>query len=180
MKSWQNIVAIGGFLIVLGFVAERFSRMPASWTQVGGVGHDIVIVELLFFLLALLFLAILRGGYLFYRRIWRKEPGSGPAEPQRSLTVHWPDSARIGILSLALGIAAEPLTGMRTPGTLALRIIFPVDVHDHFVVGFLMILSFVMPIVLDSAICFAILWCGCLLVMRVRRKRAGTKLEVKK
>ena len=49
MKSWQNIVAIGGLFIVLGFVAERFSRMPASWTQVGGVGHDIVIVELLFF-----------------------------------------------------------------------------------------------------------------------------------
>jgi hypothetical protein len=180
MKRWQNLVAVGGFLIVIAFVAERFSRMPASWTKVSGLGHDIVIVEILFVLLALLFLAILRGGYLLYRKTWRKEPRDGPAEPQHSLAGRWPHIARVGVLSLASGIAVESLTGMRTPGTLALRVIFPVDVHDHIVAGFLMILLFVMPIVVDSAICFAILWGGYLLWKKVRREGSRKNLEVGK
>ena len=180
MKRWQNVVAVGGFLIVMAFVAERFSRMPASWTKVSGLGHDMVIVELLFVLLALLFLTFLRGGYLLYRKTWRKEPRDGPAEPQHSLAGRWPHIAMVGVLSLVLGMATESLTGMRTPGTLALRLIFPVDVHDHFVAGFLMILLFVMPIILDSAICFAMLWGGYLLWTRLRREDAGKNLGVGK
>jgi hypothetical protein len=44
--------------------------------------------------------------------------------------------------------------------SLALRPIFPVDIHDHLIASALMVLLFVMPIVVDVSICFAILGGG--------------------
>ncbi len=172
MKRWWNIVAVGGFLIVLAFVVRRLSEVPASWFYLNGeLKSDLVSLGLGCAAVAAVSLAILWGGDLVWKRIRQKQPNSVIAGPQHSFAGRWPDAARVGVFSLALGIAAQSLAGVRTPGTLALRLIFPVDVHGSTVAGFLMILLFVMPIVVDSAICFAILWGGYRLWMRSRQGR---------
>jgi hypothetical protein len=67
---------------------------------------------------------------------------------------------------------------VETPGTLVRRLIFKLDVHNLVGAYFTLALYFLVPVVLDGAICFAILWCGYLLLVRVQRKPTGKNLEV--
>lgn len=91
---------------------------------------------------------------------------------KRSRSIAW-----IGGLSVALAFAAGSVSRMRTPGWWVAGTIFTaVGAHDLSYIPLL----FATVIVVDTAICFAILWGGYLLWMGVRRKGTGKKLGVGK
>jgi hypothetical protein len=166
MKRWSNVAAVGGFLLVLAFAAERFLHVRAlwaslSWTDLRRAGHDLWLVVVI---IAAIFLAIFRGiGYLLWRTIRPMPPKNRLAEPQYSFSGRWWYTVRVGVLSVALGIAAEFLSGMRTPGALARHVILKLDIFALFGAYLTLAFYFLTPIVLDSVICSAILWGGYLL-----------------
>jgi len=168
MRRWQNVAAVCGFLVVLAFAAERFSQVRTSSADLHELAPDLIRMGLFVALNAAIFLAIFWGAILFWKRVRGKPPRNAPAQSRPSTVGRL--AAGIGVLSVVLAIAAESLTGMRTPGTLTLRLIFPVSASNHNLAAFMMILLFVMPILVDAGIGFAILWGGYLLWGRGRRE----------
>jgi hypothetical protein len=175
MRRWSNIAAVGGFLLVLAFAAERFLHVRVlwaglSWTDLRRAGHDLWLVVVI---ITAIFLATFRGiGYLLWRTIRPIPPKTRLAEPQYSFSGRWRYTVRVGVLAVALGITAEFLTGMRTPGALTRHVIFKLDIFAIFGVYLTLAFHFLTPIVVDSVTCFAILWGGYLLWKKGQWKAA--------
>ncbi|MGA7294432.1 MAG: hypothetical protein WBW53_11565 [Terriglobales bacterium] len=101
--------------------------------------------------------------------IRRKQPEDSLAEPQISFANRWIYVVGVGVLSVTLAIAAWNLTKMGTPGWwVAGTLLNLIQKKDDF--GFELLLFAVVPIIVDAGICFAILWGGYLLSMKVGRK----------
>jgi hypothetical protein len=86
MKRWSNVAAVGGFLIVLAFAAERLRRVRAlwaglPWSDLRDVGHDLVGLGLFILIVAAILLAVLWGGYLLWRSV---RPETRRIQPQHS------------------------------------------------------------------------------------------------
>ena len=133
MKRWQNIVALGGFLIVLLFVAERFFLVRAplaglSWADSREVAHDLVSFGLFILYISVFVLAIVGVFYLVWRGLLRPVysflvekgylqalVGRAGAPRERSITGRWRHFIEIGIVSVLLAMFELGLTKMNTP-----------------------------------------------------------------
>ena len=170
MKRWLNIAAVGGFLIVLAFVAERFFLVRAplaglSWADLRDLwrdlwrdfGRDLVLFILMNAAILLAILTILWGGYLWFRP---KPPKDEFAVPQSSIARRMFHVVEVAVLSVLMALAATGLSKMRTPGWWVAGTLNKPgpDLNLGVFIG--------SAIVVDSGICFAILWGGYLLWKR--------------
>lgn len=178
MKRWQNIAAIGGFLLVLVFLVDRFLHVRTLWTDLPNLGPDLVDLGKFVGMIAAIFLAILWGGHLLWRTIRQKPQEERLAEPRYSFARRWRYVTEVGVLSVVLGPVLGAFSKGRTPGwwvagllsSLAHKLDSDLDLRLFFVSIFLV----------DAAICFAILWGGYLLWMRFGPKATRRNQEVGK
>jgi hypothetical protein len=122
--------------------------------------------------IVLILLAILWVGNFLYRKIRRKSRGDGLTEPRDLFAGRWRHVAELAVLAVILGRAAESFPGIRTPGTLVRHVIFKLDVYSLTGAWVTLVLHFLTPIVVNSAVCFAILWGGYLFLKRLGRGRS--------
>jgi hypothetical protein len=176
MKRWQNIVAVGGFLIVLAFVAERLFSVRASWADLRDLWRDcwrdLVVLGLFILGIAAMLLAIFAIPYLWWKEVRRKAQKNSLAEAQYSFAGRVRHLVEVAILSAFIGSAATAAAlGGRSvigiPGWWVARTLNDLGNKNYFdVLG----LPLLLAVVVNSAICFAVFWGGCLLWMRSRRK----------
>jgi hypothetical protein len=166
MKRWRNFAVVGGLLTVLMFATERFLLVRTLWSDVRNLGPDLVDVVVFIGTMGVIFLAILRAGDLLWRAIRPKRKGnfgkseySSPKRPR----YFW----LFGLSSLALAIASESLTEMRTPGARIVGRIFIAARVENLTY---LPPYFIMLVVVDSAVFFAMLWGGYLLWGKVLGK----------
>jgi hypothetical protein len=179
MRRWQNIVAVVGFLGVVAFAVDHLVRSGTSWTDLKNLGPDVVKVELIYSVVALTFLGLLRGGHALWGVTRQELPANAVVtDRQHSSARGRSRTSWAGVLSFLLAMAAESLTGRRTPGMFVVgTILMRLRLH----VSFLGLLAyFVMPLVLDGALCFAILWGGYLLWEAAGGKPRGRNSEAEK
>ncbi len=174
MKRWSNIVAIGGFLIVLAFVAERLLQVRALWPYLHDLGHDpgLMYIGLLILVISALVLALFAipwGVYLLWKGTRRKPPENRLIEPPYTITVRGRHVFEVAVLSVVMGGAAEWISNTHTPGWLVLGTLVYFAQKYDFDFSYWMLL---IPPVVDGAICFAILCGGCVLWMRSRQERS--------
>jgi hypothetical protein len=173
LTRWSNIAAVSGFVIVLAFVAERLLRVRTLWTDLSWIdlrdlGHDLGGFGLFILMNAAILLAIIVifwGGYLWWREIRPKQPKDKFAEPQYSFGVRMRHVVELAVLSVVLGMAAGMDSKMQSPGWwVAGRLYKPGrDLSLGLFMG--------SAIVVDSSICFVILWGGYLQWMWYRHRR---------
>jgi hypothetical protein len=170
MKHWSKFVAVGGFLLVLAWVAKRFSGVQTSWADLGDLAPDIASIGLFVVVIIAIFLAILWSASLLWSKIRGGRRETLLAGPQRSIASQWSRANLVGMLSVVLGIVAESLLKMHTPGW---RIVGSLSNFANRL-GFNLDLRFflVSAVIVDAAICFAMLWGGYLLWKRSRRSAA--------
>jgi len=75
MRRWTSTAIIGGALIVLAFVAERFWTARAAWRDLldlAGFGLFIVVVAFILVIVLVGTIAIPWRGYLFWKKTRRK------------------------------------------------------------------------------------------------------------
>jgi hypothetical protein len=173
MKRWQNITAIAGFLIVLAFAAERFLQVRMLWTglpwkDLHDFGRDLRDLGLFILVPAAMLLAVIVILWGVGKVIEPKPPididRDGPAEREFSLATRLRHIVEIVALSVAMGFAAEGLSKMRTPGWWVAGMLNNLGKQHGFDLS--LGLFFLLPLVIDGAICFAILWRGYLLYVR--------------
>jgi nitrate reductase gamma subunit len=181
MKHWRNIVAVAGLLVVLALVVERLLRTGTSsadfWSWADFRSH-LIPVGLLEVVIALILLAVLWVGNFSWKEIRRKSRGDVRMEPRDLFAGRWRHVAGLAVLAAILGRAADSLPGIRTPGTLVRHAIFKLDVYSLTGAWVTLVLHFLTAIVVNSVVCFAILWGGYLLL--IRRKTTGKNLGVEK
>ena len=195
MKRWQNIVALGGFLIVLLFVAERFFWCERRWLGCRGptrgeVAHDLVSFGLFILYISVFVLAIVGVFYLVWRGLLRPVysflvekgylqalVGRAGAPRERSITGRWRHFIEIGIVSVLLAMFELGLTKMNTPGEWVMARVCDVSAAASSPLGsrcdFGTIL--VLPIVVDASMIFLVLWVAYLLWVEARHQRRGLK-----
>jgi hypothetical protein len=170
MKRWQNIAAVGGCLIVLAFVAERFLRVRTLWTDLSWTDlRDLAGFGLLILINAVVLLAIIVifwGGYLLFR----KPPEDRLAKPQDSFAVRFRHVVEVAVLSVVMALTAAGLSKARTPGWLTASTLGLWSGAHGFSPDLRLMLMLIVGV--DSVISFAILWGGYLLWQRARRKPA--------
>ncbi len=170
MRRWQNVAALSGFLIVLAFAAERLLRAQASWTDlrefIRGFA-DLGLFILMNAAILLAIVAILWGGFLFWKGIGPRPPKGSVAETQDPFAGRFRLVVEVAMLSVVMALAAAGLSKMRTPGWwISGALNRPSrDLNLGLLIG--------SAVVVDSAICFAILWGGYLLWTWCRRKGIG-------
>jgi hypothetical protein len=179
MKRWWNAVTIVAFLVVLAFVAQRFSGLRTSWADVRDLAPDIVGVCLFLAAQVAIFLALIWGAYRLWRKMQGKPLRETLAKQPRPHPLSWPRVAKVGVLAFAAAVAVEVLTGTKTPGTFArgalfraLRVQSPNRLN--------LVLYFTMPVMVDAVTCFAILCGAYLLWMDVRGTSPGRDSEVQR
>jgi hypothetical protein len=171
MKRWQNIAAVVGFLVVLAFVAERFLQVRTSWTNLSwtdllDLGHDLGGLGLFILMPAAMLLAIIVIWWSVWKVIGPKPPIDKLSEREYSLARRFRHIVEVVALSVVLGLAAEGLSKMRTPGWWVAGTLNNLGKEHDFDVDLWVFL--LLPLVVDGAICFAILWGAYLQCMRSR------------
>jgi hypothetical protein len=168
MKRWQKIATVCGFLIVLAFVVAVSLRPPrwADWRDLANDVGGLVLVyaEITATLLAII--VIFWGAYLLFRPKPRKDK---PAVPLYSIAGRMLHVVGVAALSVVIGSAAAMLTvaGRSNIGALGWWVAGMLSKPGRDSNLGLFIMS---AFVVDSAICFAILWGGYLLWMRFRQR----------
>ena len=158
MRRRQNIAAVGGFLIVLSFVAERFLRVRMLWTNLSWADlcflADFALFILINAVILLAIIVIFWGGYLSFRS---KPQKSKPAVPPYSVAGRFRHVVEVALLSVVIALAASGLSKMRTPGWWVAGTLNKPgpDLNLGLFIGSV--------VAVDSAICFAMLWGGYLL-----------------
>ncbi len=178
MKRWQNIVAVGGFLTVLAFVAERFFLVRAplaglSWADLRDFGHDladfclfvIYICAFVFLVVGLLYLlwrGLLRPVYSFLveKGYLQALVGRAGAPRERSVTGRWRHFIEIGTASVLLAMLELGLTKMNTPGYWVMALVCDTSAAWSSPHGSRCDLGtiIVLPIVVDASMIFLVLW----------------------
>jgi hypothetical protein len=183
LKHWQNVAVAGGFLTVLALVVERLLRTgtPSAgfWSKADFWSH-LIPVGLSEVAVALLLLAILWVGNSFWREVRRKSGGNRLGGPRDLFARRWGILTELALLASILGRAAGSLPGIRTPGTLVRHVIFKLDVFSLTGAWVTLALHFMIPIVVNAAVCFGVLCGGYLLWRKARGKDARRNLEVEK
>jgi hypothetical protein len=163
MRRWSNIAAIGGFLLVLAIVTERFWAVRASlgtlrdwWPALLDFAKFVVIISAIF-------LAILWCGSLLRQRIWPK-----PQKPKLSSGVCWRHVSEIVVSSVVLGPMIEVGLRMGGPGMLAAGWVS--YLRDRLGLQPNLGLSLALIFGIDTAVCFGILWGAYLLWQKVSGK----------
>jgi len=178
MKRWQNIVAVGGFLIVLAFVAERFFLVRAplaglSWADLRDVAHDLASFASFILYISVVVLAIVGVFYLVWRGLLRPVysflvekgylqalVGRAGAPRERSVTGRWRHFIEIGIASVLLAMLELGLTKMNTPGEWVMARVCDISAAWSSPYGSRCDLGtiIVLPIVVDASMIFLVLW----------------------
>ena len=81
---------------------------------------------------------------------------------------HWRHVVAVSVLSVVLAVAAWNLSKMQTPGWWIAGTLSNLIAKNDF--SLTLWLFLLIPVIVDAGICFAILWGGFLLGMRVRQK----------
>jgi hypothetical protein len=183
MKRWLQLAAVGGLFFALAVVVERLLRTGTSsadfWSWADFWSHLLPVI-LFEIAMALILLAIFWASNFLWREVRRKSQGDGLMEPSDLFAGRWRHAVELSAFAVILGRAADALLGVQTPGAFLLQLIFKLDVF-RLVGGWVtLVLYFMTPIAVNSAIFFAILWGVYLWWLRVRRKAVGKNLEVGK
>ena len=172
MKRRQIVATVGGFVVVLAFVAfvtERSQRPRMSWADDWrDLGPFLAAMGWSYAMFAAIFLATLWGGYLLWRTFQQKSPEDRIDEPQDLFVTHWRHVVAVSVLSVVLAVAAWNLSKMQTPGWWIAGTLSNFIAKNDF--SLTLWLFLLIPVIVDAGICFAILWGGFLLGMRVRQK----------
>jgi hypothetical protein len=171
MKRWQSVATVAGFVVALTFVAfvtERSQRPRMSWADdwrdlrpfLAAMGRS-------YAMFAAVFLA-LWGGYLLWRTLRQKSPEGRIDAPQDLFVTHWRHVVAVSVLSVVLAVAAWNVSKMQTPGWwVAGTLNNLIGKND---LSLTLWLFLMIPVIVDAGICFAILWGGFLLWMKVRQE----------
>jgi hypothetical protein len=151
MKRWENLPVLAGFLAVVAFTAARFWGVRTALTGFRELSPRVVQLLFYFATVIAMFLAMVWAAGL----PWRKGRRAS-AEPTAPSSVLRRPKVAVAALSVALGMAAEGLTGRRTPGTYIVGwVLFRLQMKPGF---FGLLLFFVVPLVLGSVVSFGALW----------------------
>lgn len=173
MKRANNIAVAVGFVAVLAFAVARFSGMRTSSSDLHQLSPRIVELLAYVAVVVAIFLAMVWVAGLLWRNGNLRTTGRVPTQ---GLKRHRPKIA-LAALSVVLGMAAEAMTGMQGPGMLVMQAILAwLHVQSLRIIP----LYFLMGILLDSALCFAILNGTYLLLGRVQGKASNDDSEVEK
>ncbi len=171
MKRWQVIAEVVGFLLVLVFVGKRFSQVRVSWLYLSDdLKSDLVSLGLGCIVIAFISVAILWGGDMLWKKIWRRQPSDVLTEPQYPFVGRWRHVAELVLLSVIFGPMVDFSSGMRGPGGFVVHWVRYLEYR----LGIEPMSGLVLPLIfaVDTAVCFAILWGGYLLWIRSRQERS--------